>query len=697
MLKGKKIVIGVTGSIAAYKAAILVRLLVKQGAEVQVVMTPSSREFITPLTLSTLSGRPVLCDFFNSGSGEWHSHVELGLWADAMIIAPATAATIGKMAGGIADNLLVTTYLSMKAPVFVAPAMDLDMFAHPSTQYNLQVLRSYGNHIIEPAAGELASHLCGKGRMEEPENIVAALKDFFLAGNSLAGKRILITAGPTYEKIDPVRFIGNYSSGKMGFALAAECAARGADVTLVAGPVSLKTPHAAITRVDVESAEEMYKAATEAFPSCDAAILCAAVADYRPATRADKKIKRTGEGMTIELEANKDIAAALGKQKSAEQRLVGFALETNDGETNAREKLAKKNLDFIVLNSLADKGAGFAYDTNKVSIISNEGVTEYPLKSKLEVARDIISHLSRLLLVAVMLLLPSAVMASGEELNAKVTLNRSKVQSADSEVFEQLQDGITQFLNERKWTVNSYEEHERIDCTFGFVVENYSPDGSFTCSLMVQATRPVYGSTYNTTTFKYEDKAITFTYQPFDRLDFNEDNLDNNLTAVLAFYAYMIIGFDMDSMGDLGGSEWLNKALNIANNAQTLGDAGWRASSSDNNRYSIIDDYMNGALEPVRKLMHKFHRFGLDVMYKNAANGRKAVGECMTMLKQAYDDRSLSYFPKLFLEYKNDELLNIYSQGSIKERMDVQKIVTTIDASLSTSWEKLADDHTNQL
>ena len=663
----------------------------------QVVMTPSSREFITPLTLSTLSGRPVLCDFFNSGSGEWHSHVELGLWADAMIIAPATAATIGKMAGGIADNLLVTTYLSMKAPVFVAPAMDLDMFAHPSTQHNLQVLRSYGNHIIEPAAGELASHLCGKGRMEEPENIVAALKDFFLAGNSLAGKRILITAGPTYEKIDPVRFIGNYSSGKMGFALAAECAARGADVTLVAGPVSLKTPHAAITRVDVESAEEMYKAATEAFPSCDAAILCAAVADYHPATRADKKIKRTGEGMTIELEANKDIAAALGRQKSAEQRLVGFALETNDGETNAREKLAKKNLDFIVLNSLADKGAGFAYDTNKVSIISNEGVTEYPLKSKLEVARDIISHLSRLLLVAVMLLLPSAVMASGEELNAKVTLNRSKVQSADSEVFEQLQDGITQFLNERKWTVNSYEEHERIDCTFGFVVENYSPDGSFTCSLMVQATRPVYGSTYNTTTFKYEDKAITFTYQPFDRLDFNEDNLDNNLTAVLAFYAYMVIGFDMDSMGDLGGSEWLNKALNIANNAQTLGDAGWRASSSDNNRYSIIDDYMNGALEPVRKLMHKYHRFGLDVMYKNAANGRKAVGECMTMLKQAYDDRSLSYFPKLFLEYKNDELLNIYSQGSIKERMDVQKIVTTIDASLSTSWEKLADDHTNQL
>lgn len=697
MLKGKKIVIGVTGSIAAYKAAILVRLLVKQGAEVQVVMTPSGKEFITPLTLSTLSGRPVLCDFFNSGNGEWHSHVELGLWADAMIIAPATASTIGKMANGVADNLLVTTYLSMKAPVFVAPAMDLDMFVHPSTQRNLQVLRNYGNHIIEPAAGELASHLCGKGRMEEPENIVRALEDFFLAANSLAGKHILITAGPTYEKIDPVRFIGNYSSGKMGFALAAECARRGADVTLVAGPVSLSTPHPSINRIDVECAEEMYNASVGAFPSCDAAILCAAVADYRPATCADKKIKRTGEGMTIELEANKDIAAALGKEKKEAQRLVGFALETNDGEINAREKLSKKNLDFIVLNSLADKGAGFAHDTNKVSIISNDGVTDYPLKSKAEVARDIISHLSRLLLLAVMLLLPACAMATGEELNAKVSLNRTKVQSADSEVFEQLKEGITQFLNERKWTASTYEEEERIDCTFNFVVEKYSSDGSFTCSLMVQATRPVYGSTYSTTTFKYEDKAITFTYQPYDRLDFNEDNLDNNLTAVLAFYAYMIIGMDMDTMGDLGGSEWLNKAQNIANNAQTLGDAGWRASSSENNRYAIIDDYMNGALEPMRKLMYKYHRFGLDVMYKNVANGRKVIGESMNMLKQAYDARSLAYFPKLFLEYKNDELLNVYSSGAIKERLNVQKIVTTIDASLSSSWEKLAENHDNQL
>ena len=373
MLKGKKIVLGVTGSIAAYKSALLVRLLIKEGAEVQVVMTPAAKEFITPLTLATLSGRPVLCDFFDTNSGNWHSHVELGLWADAMIVAPATASTLGKMANGIADNLLVTTYLSMKAPVFIAPAMDLDMYAHPSTQRNIEILCGYGNNLIEPGSGELASHLCGKGRMEEPENIVARLKDFFFSGRLLTGKKVLITAGPTYEKIDPVRFIGNYSSGKMGFALANECASQGADVTLVAGPVSLETPHPAINRIDVESAQQMFEAAKEIFPKCDTAILCAAVADYRPSSVADKKIKRTSNGMTIELEANPDIAASLGKIKRNDQHLVGFALETNDGENNAREKLAKKNLDFIVLNSLTDKGAGFAVDTNKITIIDKAG------------------------------------------------------------------------------------------------------------------------------------------------------------------------------------------------------------------------------------------------------------------------------------------------------------------------------------
>lgn len=689
--KGKKIVLGITGSIAAYKAAILVRLLVKAGAEVQVVMTPSAKEFITPLTLATLSGRPVLSEFFRSSDGAWNSHVELGLWADAMIIAPATAATIAKMATGVADNLLVTTYLSMKAPVFVAPAMDLDMFAHPATQNNLQVLRGYGNHIIEPASGELASHLNGKGRMEEPEAIVAVLEDFFFAANELSGKKVLITAGPTYEKIDPVRFIGNYSSGKMGFAVARECALRGADVTLVAGPVSLPTPHTSIKRIDVESARQMYEAAMDAFPACDAAVLSAAVADFRPAVQADSKIKRTGDGMTIELQPNEDIAAALGRCKRPEQRLAGFALETDNGQSNARDKLIRKNLDFIVLNSLEDKGAGFAVDTNKVTVIDREGATEYPLKSKNEVARDIVSHLAKLFLMLLLFVMPAGVAA--QELNATVTLNSSKVQGTNDDVFNVLNESITEFINNRKWTEYTYEEHERIACNFTFVVDAYSDDGSFTCTLMVQSTRPVFGSTYSSPVFKYEDKGIKFTYRAYDRLDFNEDNLDNNLTAVIAFYVYMIIGMDMDAMGELGGSEFLNKALNIANNAQMLGDSGWRAGSSNNNRYTVIDDYMNGAMEPLRRLMYRYHRLGLDTMYKDVDGGRKVITGCIGTLKEAYDNRPLAYITKLFTEYKKDELVNIYSKkGIADEKKEVVKVLMEISPSQSDAWDKILKD-----
>lgn len=398
MLKGKHIILGITGSIAAYKAAYLVRALVKRGAEVQVVITPAGKEFITPLTLSTLSSHPVISEFFSNRDGTWNSHVDLGLWADAMLVAPATASTIGKMANGIADNMLITTYLSCKAPVFVAPAMDLDMFAHPSTQANLDRLRSYGNRIIEPTAGELASHLIGKGRMEEPDKIVEVLEAFFAEREDLKGKKIVITAGPTYEKIDPVRFIGNYSSGKMGFALAEACANRGAEVTLVSGPVSLTARHPNIHRIQVEAAEEMYQATVAAFPTADAAILCAAVADYRPASLAAEKIKRENTGeMTLRLVPNKDIAAALGEMKQLHQRLVGFALETNDGVHHATEKLARKKLDFIVLNSLQDKGAGFRCDTNKVTILDKTGQsTEYPLKRKEEVASDIVDRLAAL-------------------------------------------------------------------------------------------------------------------------------------------------------------------------------------------------------------------------------------------------------------------------------------------------------------
>lgn len=693
MLKGKKIVLGITGSIAAYKAAILVRLLVKAGAEVQVVMTPAGKEFISPLTLSTLSGNAVLSEFFNERSGEWHSHVCLGLWADAMVIAPASASTIAKMATGVADNLLITTYLSMKAPVFVAPAMDLDMYAHPSTARNLEQLKSYGNHIIEPAAGELASHLVGKGRMEEPENIVRAMEEYF-AGTAptgaLAGKKIVITAGPTYEKIDPVRFIGNYSSGKMGYALAEECALAGAEVTLVSGPVSLATPHAGIKRIDVESAAEMHEATLAAFADADAAILCAAVADFTPDTRATEKIKREkGSGLTLQLKPTPDIAASLGEVKREGQRLVGFALETHDAEAHAREKLVKKNLDFIVLNSLEDKGAGFAVDTNKVTIIDAKKATPYPLKSKREVARDIVKHLSALFVsLLLMMLVPGTVQA--QELKANITLNTEKIQGTNTEVFDVLKSSLDEFINNTSWTEYEYEEHERIACNFSFVVESYAEDGSFECTLMVQSLRPIYGSSYSTPVFKYQDNDVKFKYMAYDRLEYKEDNLDNNLTAIIAFYAYLIIGLDMDTMGELGGTEFLNKAQNIASGAQSLGGTGWQSSTSTRNRFTIIDDYMNTALISVRQMMYSYHRKGFDIMFREADKGRAEIAASLEMLQSGYQERPLSYFPKLFTEYKQEELINIFSQGPVKERKKVVEILTGINPSLTSSWDKIS-------
>ena len=396
MLKGKKIVLGITDSIAAYKSCLIIRELVKRGAEVQVVITPAGKEFITPITLSALTQKPVISEFFSQRDGTWHSHVKLGLWADAMLIAPCTASTLGKMANGVADNMLITTYLSMKAPVFIAPAMDLDMYAHPTTQQNMERLRSFGNHIIEPQSGFLASGLEGKGRMEEPEKIVAVLDSFF-EKKDLLGKKVMITAGPTYEKIDPVRFIGNYSSGKMGFALADECARRGAEVTLIAGPVNVNCTMNNVRRVDVESCQQMYDAATHAFPDADAAILCAAVADFRPETTADQKIKREKDDLVLRLQPTHDIAQQLGKLKTDNQVLVGFALETNDEEVNAKKKLAKKNLDFIVLNSTRNKGTTFRSDDNQISIISANGQKDFPKKPKTEVARDIVDELAALI------------------------------------------------------------------------------------------------------------------------------------------------------------------------------------------------------------------------------------------------------------------------------------------------------------
>lgn len=398
MLEGKKILLGISGSIAAYKIAALARLFVKAGAEVKVILTPSAKDFVTPVTLATLSKNPVNIDFIKGKNGEWTNHVELGLWADLFLIAPLTANTLGKMAHGICDNLLLATYLSARCKVVVAPAMDLDMFAHSSTQKNIQTLRSYGNDVIEPNSGELASGLQGKGRMPEPEELFAWVQNYFTQTQILSKLKVLLTAGPTYEHIDPVRFIGNHSSGKMGFALAEQLAGMGAEVILVCGPNQMKTTHSAIKRIDVNSAEEMLQACLNHFPKCNVAILSAAVADYTPEVVSENKIKKSGNTLVLKLKKTEDILKKLGSFKKKKQVLVGFALETNNEEANAAKKLREKNLDFIVLNSLNDVGAGFGYDTNLVTIIHKNGnKIKYGLKSKQEVAKDIVDQIIQII------------------------------------------------------------------------------------------------------------------------------------------------------------------------------------------------------------------------------------------------------------------------------------------------------------
>ncbi len=690
ILNGKHIVLGVTGSIAAYKAAFLVRLLIKKGAEVQVVMTPAAKEFITPLTLSTLTRKPVVSEFFDRRDGSWNSHVDLGQWADAMLIAPCTASTLGKMASGVADNMLITTYFSMKAPVFVAPAMDLDMYSHPVTQRNIETLTSIGNIFIEPASGELASQLVGKGRMQEPEVIVAALEEFFSKQAQLSKKKVLITAGPTYEAIDPVRFIGNYSTGKMGFALAEECAARGADVTLIAGPVNLKTQNPGINRIDVTSAQQMYEAAMEHFPGSDAAILCAAVADFTPVQTSDTKIKRKGE-ITLTLKPNPDIAASLGAIKRPDQRMVGFALETNDEFSNAQDKLERKNLDFIVLNSLRDEGAGFGYDTNKVTLIDRNGSDELPLQSKKDVAKAIVCKLAGLLFCLAFLLMP--LRAQAQELNPTLAVNTSKIQGTDKDVFTSLEGAIREFLTHQVWTDYHFTDKERIQCNFNLTVNKYEKEsGKMTCDLTVQSSRPVFGSTYNTTVFNYRDTEVEFNYTEQDRIEYTPGiTPDNNLTAILAYYSLLIIGLDFDTMSPNGGTDILRQVENIAANAQSLG-SGWRSFDSQANRYSIINDYMNGSMASFRQLQYKYHREGLDDMSANADRGRATITESLELLRQAKQAKSTSALPTLFTEIKKNELINIYSAGISKEKQQVKNLLSQVNPSLSNDWNTIKTD-----
>lgn len=692
MLKGKKIVLGITGSIAAYKACCIIRGLVKAGAEVQVVITPSGKEFITPITLSALTQKPVISEFFSQRDGTWNSHVSLGLWSDAMLIAPCTASTMGKMANGVADNMLITTYLSMKAPVFIAPAMDLDMYSHPSTQQNMDRLRSFGNHIIEPQSGFLASGLEGRGRMEEPEKIVDYLDDFF-EEKDLVCKHVMITAGPTYEKIDPVRFIGNYSSGKMGFSLAEECARRGAEVTLVAGPVALKAHHQNIHRIDVESCLQMRDAAVENFPKADAAILCAAVADFRPAEVAEEKIKRVGENLDISLLPNPDIAAELGRTKKDGQLLVGFALETNDEQKNAEKKLEKKNLDFIVLNSLRNEGTCFQSDENQISIISKEGKTDFEKKKKTQVAHDIINELKKRLVVLIVLLgFATSSHLQAQELLAKVNINSQQIQGTDKSVFENLQQTLEQFINDRQWTDLQFQQNERISCTINITVTKYDQGANrFSCTALIQANRPVYNSAYTTTLYNNRDKNFDFDFAQFDQLNYNEEYIDNQLVALVAYYVYLIIGLDLDSFAPMGGTDILQRCMNLVNNAQNLEFVGWKSFEDSRNRFAIINDYLDEAMKPFRQLQYDYYRTGLDEMAQNVERGRTNVTTALENgLRKAHENKPLSLLPQIWTDYKKDELASIYKgKGTQKEKETVYEILFGLNASQSTTWNKI--------
>ena len=673
MLKGKKIVLGITGSIAAYKSCLIIRALIKHGAEVQVVITPSGKEFITPITLSALTHKPVISEFFSQRDGTWHSHVDLGLWADAMLIAPCTASTLGKMAHGVADNMLITTYLSMKAPVFIAPAMDLDMYQHPSTQANLQQLKSYGNHIIEPASGFLASGLEGKGRMEEPEKIVEQLDIFFNSSADLRGKHIMITAGPTYEKIDPVRFIGNYSSGKMGYALAEECYRRGAEVTLISGPVNLSCSEG-IRRIDVESCEEMYEQAIKAFPQQYAAILCAAVADFKPENVAETKIKREKDDLLLRLKPTQDIASTLGKMKTSDQHIVAFALETNNEELNAKQKLEKKNADFIVMNSTRNPGTTFQSDENQITIM--------PRSRK--------QMLPKILLTSWLLFCSGSLLA--QELQATVNINHAQIQGTDNSIFDNLQTTLMQFLNDRKWTALQFQKNERISCSFNITVNKYDrKTNTFSCKAIVQANRPVFNSSYTTTLYNNIDNNFDFEFAEFSQLDFNEEHIDNQLTALCAYYAYLIIGMNLDSFSPMGGTDILQQCLNVANNAQGLNFTGWKSFDDDRNRYAFINGYMDEALKPFRMLQYDYYRTGLDEMANNVEKARVNITTALENdLQKAHENRPLSMLPQIWTDYKKDELANIYQgKGTQKEKESVYEILFRLNASLNEAWDKI--------
>lgn len=688
MLKGKNIILGICGGIAAYKSVSLLRLLQKNGADVQVVITPAGKEFITPVTLSALSRKPVVSEFFSANTGEWHSHVDLGIWGDMMVIAPATASTIGKMASGIADNMLVTTYFSMKGPVMIAPAMDLDMYRHPTTRRNLEQLSADRVEIVEASSGYLASGLEGKGRMAEPDEILDHIIKYFQRGRELVGKRVLITAGPTYEKLDPVRYIGNYSTGKMGFAIAEEFIRRGADTTIVAGPVDLRTPVGA-RRIDVESALEMKAAVEDNFESSDIAVFAAAVADYRPAIYSDTKIKREeGEAPVIELIKNPDIAAETGKQKKDGQITVGFALETDEGLEQACKKLNRKNLDIVVLNSLKDDGAGFGTDTNKITLVTKSDIEKFPLKSKHKVASDIVDKIIRIMACMILFIAAGFTTVNAQEFRATVEVNSQKVEGTNKSVFESLQESLNSYMNETQFSNAVFSPVEKIECRFFFTISEYDDD-RMKGDLQIQLIRPVYNSTYTTTLFNFKDTKIEFNYRDGDPVIYNSQQPDNNLTAIMDYYANLLLGIDFDSFSSRGGQPFFDRAQSIVQLMQSSGEVGWRTFDDTKNRSAVLNTYMDSNTAAIRDMNYQYHRRGLDEMVTSPDRGRQQITEAIKAIQNVYETAPMSVALSIFRDSKLDELVNVYSKAPESERNDVYEMLQPIYPTESTRLNQI--------
>lgn len=675
MLTHKKILLAITGSIAAYKAILLVRLLVKAGAEVKVILTPSAKNFVSVLTLGTLSKNKVLVDLFEEDT--WANHVALGRWADVMLIAPLSCNTLSKMASGGCDNLLLAVYLSATCPVIVAPAMDEDMWHHPSTKKNIQTLKSYGNTVLQVGNGELASGLVGEGRMAEPEEIVQELELFFTKTQKLLGKKVLITAGPTHEALDPVRFIANHSSGKMGYALAEAMYNQGAEVTLVSGPVGITTNIAGIKIIKVQSAEEMYNACAAIFTQQNIAILAAAVADYTPVTVAAEKIKKLGDDMTLQLVKTKDILKTLGHSKQPHQLVVGFALETQNEKANALQKLQTKNADMIVLNSMRDENATFGFDTNKVTVFDKAG-NEYasPLASKQATAEFIVNIIVEKLstmrkLFFTYLILIAVQTSFAQEIQSKVTvLTQQLPTSVNKQRFNTLQTQLTNLLNNRKWTQDRFGAQEKIECNFLLNITESTDQDVFTATLTVQSARPTYNSAYKAPMINYMDNDVTFKYVEFQPVEFNEsrvagnDPLTANLTATIAYYIYLILGFDYDSFSPKAGNPYFITAQNIVNNApESRGISGWKAFDGQRNRYWLANNMTNNRFNVINDIIYYYYRLGLDKMYEDANAGRENMLNALTQMQTFNRENPNTMIQQFFMQSKYTEIVGVFKKA----------------------------------